>query len=304
MKSAHTFNRSFWVALGFAGVTLGMVACGGGGGGNGGGGSGGGGGSATTTTSSTTTSTSSTSTSTSTSTSSTSSSTSSGIPMNCTEITAGAFKKTDADGAAALYSAVPAPNLGDMTIEDVLGLELYGSEFDPSYDGEATGTFDLSMGGDANYSTCSRCLVIREDPTSSGVAKTYFPVAGSINIDATSDQLNGKIKATITDVTLVEVTIDSSTFESTPVAGGACLHLATGAIDVVPPTVPAAWMCDATYYADGQCDCGCGAFDDLDCADMTVASCKYCDDTGSCSTGTGCPGTIDPANNAICTPPP
>ncbi len=64
-------------------------------------------------------------------------------------------------------------------------------------------------------------------------------------------------------------------------------------------SVPPEWTCSASYYdaLDG-CDCGCGATDP-DCADGTVGSCDYCDDAGSCST-TACPGTIDPANNALC----
>jgi hypothetical protein len=65
--------------------------------------------------------------------------------------------------------------------------------------------------------------------------------------------------------------------------------------------VPAGWTCDPTYYADGSCDCGCGAFDDMDCADATVASCAYCADTGSCSS-MSCPGTIDPTDNSTCAP--
>ena len=38
---------------------------------------------------------------------------------------------------------------------------------------------------------------------------------------------------------------------------------------------------------------------EVDCADATVGSCQYCADEGSCST-TDCPGTINPANNAVC----
>ena len=61
---------------------------------------------------------------------------------------------------------------------------------------------------------------------------------------------------------------------------------------------PPQWTCDPTYYGDQICDCGCGVID-TDCADATVASCDYCDDTGSCATTT-CPANIDPTNNAVC----
>jgi hypothetical protein len=66
--------------------------------------------------------------------------------------------------------------------------------------------------------------------------------------------------------------------------------------EVLPP--PPGWTCAPEYYGDMECDCGCGVIDS-DCADATVASCQYCADRGSCSTEE-CPGTINPADNAIC----
>jgi hypothetical protein len=63
--------------------------------------------------------------------------------------------------------------------------------------------------------------------------------------------------------------------------------------------VPPGWTCAPAYFADGLCDCGCGAFDSNDCANMTVGACDYCDDTGSCNTAL-CPGTINTTNNAVC----
>jgi len=66
------------------------------------------------------------------------------------------------------------------------------------------------------------------------------------------------------------------------------------------PTVPAEWRCSSSFFATGDgCDCGCGAVDP-DCADETVGSCDYCDNIGSCNDGGGCPGTIDPLDNAGC----
>jgi cysteine-rich repeat protein len=64
---------------------------------------------------------------------------------------------------------------------------------------------------------------------------------------------------------------------------------------------PTGWTCDVNYYnAMDGCDCGCGIIDP-DCPDATNASCDYCDDVGSCDTSSsGCPGLIDPNNNAVC----
>jgi hypothetical protein len=67
---------------------------------------------------------------------------------------------------------------------------------------------------------------------------------------------------------------------------------------VAPPTE---WTCSTFYYADGECDCGCGAVD-IDCKDETVDSCKFCGAFGACSGG-ACPGPIDPDNNAVCDTP-
>jgi hypothetical protein len=62
--------------------------------------------------------------------------------------------------------------------------------------------------------------------------------------------------------------------------------------------VPTAWTCDPDFVSDGDCDCGCGAVD-ADCPDATVGVCDFCANNGSCSVD-DCPGTIDPANNAVC----
>ena len=64
-----------------------------------------------------------------------------------------------------------------------------------------------------------------------------------------------------------------------------------------PPEVPAGWTCDDRLYADGACDCGCGAVDS-DCADATAASCEYCE---SCSPIVeDCAMVVDAADNSVC----
>jgi hypothetical protein len=149
------------------------------------------------------------------------------------EITVGQFVLGSADGAAANYVAPTTPDLGDVEADE-LAIELYGFDYDPAFNGEATGSFDLTMGDDDNYATCSRCLLYFEDPTSAA-GRIFFTQSGMFEIDASSDHLSGNITGTLTDVRLVEVTIDPDTFESTPVAGGTCLHLASGVVSVVTP---------------------------------------------------------------------
>ena len=64
---------------------------------------------------------------------------------------------------------------------------------------------------------------------------------------------------------------------------------------------PAGWTCDPESYGfDDGCDCGCGVFDP-DCLSQSATSCSFCNEIGSCdTTGLGCPGIIDPLDNAIC----
>jgi hypothetical protein len=45
-------------------------------------------------------------------------------------------------------------------------------------------------------------------------------------------------------------------------------------------TVPTEWTCDATWYGDGECDCGCGALD-IDCAGPEASACTW----NNCPTG-------------------
>jgi len=66
--------------------------------------------------------------------------------------------------------------------------------------------------------------------------------------------------------------------------------------------VPDGWTCLQSYYGDGYCDCGCGAFDALDCADANESSCGYCyANCGSFETdASSCAPYIDPTDNSQC----
>ena len=56
--------------------------------------------------------------------------------------------------------------------------------------------------------------------------------------------------------------------------------------------VPTEWTCEASYYGDGSCDCGCGVVD-YDCADASYESCEY----SGCAQGTH----TDADNPTACT---
>jgi hypothetical protein len=94
-----------------------------------------------------------------------------------------------------------------------------------------TGTFTLS-GAELNYETCGLCPRIFSDiDTATGMSTTeqYFATGGDFNITS----INPNITGTFTNLTLEEVTVDPTTFHSTPVAGGCTTTIASGAFDVV-----------------------------------------------------------------------
>ncbi len=231
----------------------------------------------------------------------TSNSSSSGMMMatcgTTTELTATTVTTANADGSAGIYRVATTPQIGDAMATDQLSIEIYGALFDQAFDGEVPGTYDLAAPGDDNYQTCSRCIMMRGDLLTMN-GKAYFQKSGSITIEASSDTVNGTLNATVTDLTLIEVEVDPD-FYTTPVANGECFHIASITAAATPPVLPGAWLCPADTYADGDCNCGCGA-PDSDCIDASIDSCDICNDMGSCS-ATDCPGTVNVTDNAVCT---
>ena len=116
-----------------------------------------------------------------------------------------------------------------MSDPDKSSLEFYGSAFNSSDDGETTGTFDLSKNGDTNYNTCSRCLLVFQDPMTPG--KVFFQKSGTMVLDATSDQLNGQNEWDPVRRHAGGSDHRPGYVRLTPVSGGACLHV-TSAISV------------------------------------------------------------------------
>ncbi len=225
-----------------------------------------------------------------------SSSSSSGGNGDCTVVTPDAVFQTEANGANFPFFF----NIGDLGVG---GAD--ADQFRVEFWGPATGTFDLASAGDNdNYVSCTQCVRVYED---TGDAPTgpqyfgdpqYFQTGGTMEVTASSTPLGGVVELTLTGVTLTEVTVDGGTAVSTPVPDGRCIEIADGTY--ATPMIDG-WDCDPqTYDAGDGCNCGCGLVDP-DCTDDTAASCDSCNDNGSCdTTGTGCPGLIDPVDNSIC----
>jgi hypothetical protein len=210
---------------------------------------------------------------------------------NCTEITlpSGMTLRDLTQAPSAVDYEYRINALGNSS-PDYFFADFYGPR--AGYDGDAKGSFTLGTGVDANFSSCGRCMLAEQDDGSAQQA-LFFASSGTIDVASASDQLNGFPQVTLTNVTLVEVTIDNRTNISTPVPGGRCLHLASGSL-----SFPSGWTCATQNYAaaDG-CDCGCGV-EDGDCASVASDSCDFCHcpgDTLNCKTT-----SVRTTNNALC----
>jgi hypothetical protein len=249
-----------------------------------------------------------------------------GGPAECTPITLSPFGQARVELSYAIYATSFTPNIVTAADDD-FRVAMQGLP----YDGDKTGTFDLTQNGDDNYKTCARCLLVYAD----NGKKVFYPSAGTLEIAPESKALGGSMDATITNLTLVEVTI-ADDLTSTPVPNGACLTVASATVQVQAPpcggfecnngycldssafecdeqincpddsdefpTNPSCepvWLCWPSYYGDGDCDCGCG-IQDVDCTSTTDKNeCEYC---SACQGNLNVCGDnqVDPADTTQC----
>ncbi|TNF24283.1 MAG: hypothetical protein EP329_25155 [Deltaproteobacteria bacterium] len=170
----------------------------------------------------------------------------------------------------AVYQVVGDFGVGDATA-DILSLEFYDT---------ATGTFDLGTGDNTDYATCSQCVVLYADyDDTNGAAATYFQTAGSITVDAATTPGDADFNVALTDVSFTEVTIDSTTYASTPVEGGACYTMTgtTALAATAPACIPN--CTDRVCGADG---CGGVCGDDCAAGGTCHLDGSVCEDTPTC----------------------
>jgi hypothetical protein len=118
---------------------------------------------------------------------------------------------------------------------DVFQLELYKG-FGVFADTEIVpGTYTLA-GEELNYSTCGVCprIFANVDTTNGMPTQQFFVTGGSVNITA----INPNLTFTVTDLTFVEVTIDETTFVSTPVPDGCPSAITSLSFDAVVTNTP------------------------------------------------------------------
>lgn len=149
---------------------------------------------------------------------------------------------------------------------------------------DATGTLTLTLPETVDECLVSaNCVIVYEDNTPDGYARSYAAMSGTIELGASSPPYY--ISGSLLDVDLVEVVSDDGAIAV--VDGGACVHITDLAFDIQPPTPN--WECNPNFYEDGEgCDCACGDVDP-DCEDPKQI--VY-----------GCEDTTDLCVEGVCTP--
>ena len=125
-----------------------------------------------------------------------------------------------ANSTFAIYGALT-PQIGGA------GNDFFDAQF---FDGAigVTGDVALGVGDNANYATCTHCLLLCVDAVEEMCEKHFFADQGTLRLlTAPGEEV---LEFEILNWRFVEVTIDSNDGVSTPVPGGDCYSEGTGAI--------------------------------------------------------------------------
>ena len=178
-------------------------------------------------------------------------------PPACTTVTL--MPTTFAGGNADVmqWLAVGNEDLGDPT-PFTLSYEFYNLR-------DLSGATDLAAGDEANYATCATCFRgFTLNAAMDDIERHWFQQSGTLTLTespfASDEPAVRSMIGMVENLTLIEVTIDPNTFESTPVDGGECLTFNTLAL--TDNDVPDTWTCAAEAWDDTTaCDCVCGQSD-------------------------------------------
>lgn len=98
-------------------------------------------------------------------------------------------------------------------------------------------TVALGVAENANYETCTHCVVIALGCTATDCSNAawFYPRAGTATFTAVASQSGQPFAGTFSDVTLEEVTVDAGNV-TTPVKGGACIHIGQLSFDGIATT--------------------------------------------------------------------
>lgn len=134
------------------------------------------------------------------------------VPYECETI---ALSNDDADktfdSTYKSYRTTYTPNTGDAALDDLFSMQLF-------YVDPVLGEHDLAG---TNYMDDAGIFIfVWEDEQ----AKSYFQQKGTVNVTA-YDETTGAITVSFKDLRVEEVSINSSTYETIPVAGGKCYEI-------------------------------------------------------------------------------
>ncbi len=149
----------------------------------------------------------------------------SGGAESCSPVTLG--KQLDSDSAPGGSSLVFELAGLDSTEQDLLYLEF----FDVAGP-QKSGTFDLSLAPEDNYTSCAHCVLVFEDFTTMSPTK-FFPVSGTMTVTTPDTALNAHSKGLLAELVLREVTLAKTV--TTPVPKGRCLRLSAAMWDSTVP---------------------------------------------------------------------
>lgn len=99
-----------------------------------------------------------------------------------------------------------------------------------------------------NYADCGLCLLISADCNGESCAKTFYADAGDVDIDVIGFGEGEQFSGVLNDVVFTEVTIDSSTFTSTPVPGGETWRVDGFEFNGFVAAAPQAGECNSGTY--------------------------------------------------------
>lgn len=170
----------------------------------------------------------------------------------CAQVVASMPSLAYADDVSVAFALRMTPVPADASTEMQLLFERY-------VPGPDVGTFELGgEGDDANFGNCRHCVVL----PGLTFERAFFADRGTLITRA--DPYTRRLDVSVTNLRLIEVSVNPETRESTPIEGGRCVEVAD--FEAQGSFPPEAWVCEDALYGDGAiCHCECGDFDP-DCA--------------------------------------
>ena len=108
----------------------------------------------------------------------------------------------------------------------------------PSFDGATNAETRTLDDTDVNYATCGVCVLLKTGCQQHGdhghCARTYMPEVGSrVTFDELGDEVGSNWSGSTSPMRFVEVSIDSATYETTPLSDGDTIDLSSWTFEAV-----------------------------------------------------------------------